>query len=131
LSYSIHAPGLSAIVAPGFAALGYAGVLIELVLISAAASALLWLVAWRVTGDLTATWFGWAVFTLTVPFFFHASAIFPDGLGAVLTLPALLPLVDARARQPRSLFAVGSALAVLPWLNSRFVLLACKVARIE
>ena len=126
--YSIHAPGLSLIVAPGFAVLGYAGVLIELVLISAAASALLWLVAWRVTGDIAASWFGWAVFTLTVPFFFHASAIFPDGLGAVLTLPALLPLVDPRARAPRPLLAIGAALAVLPWLNSRFVLLACMAA---
>ena len=122
--YSIHAPGLPLLVAPAFALFGYRGVLIELVLMSAAATALAWLVAWRVTRDPAAAWFGWAVVALTVPFFFHASALFPDGPGAVLTLVALLPLVDERAREPRPLFAVGGALAVLPWLSSRFVMLA-------
>ena len=97
--YSIHAPGLPLIVAPAFALFGYPGVLVGLCLVSAAASALAWLVAWRVTGDQAASWFGWAAVALSVPFFFHASALFPDGLGAVLTLVALLPLVDrARAR---------------------------------
>jgi len=122
--YSIHAPGLSVIVAPAFALFGYPGVLAALSLVSAAASALAWLVAWRVTGDQAASWFGWAAVALSVPFFFHASALFPDGLGAVLTLVALLPLVDGRAREPRRLVAVGAALGVLPWLSTRFVPLA-------
>ena len=59
--YSIHAPGLSLFVAPGFALFGYAGVLVELLMLSAAASALLWLIAWRVTRSAAASWFGWAV----------------------------------------------------------------------
>jgi hypothetical protein len=122
--YSIHAPGLSLIVAPAFAFFGYPGVLAALCLVSAAASALAWLVAWRVTGDQAASWFGWATVALSVPFFFHASALFPDGLGAVLTLVALLPLIDGRAREPRWLVAVGAALGVLPWLSTRFVPLA-------
>ena len=122
--YSIHAPGLPFIVAPAFALFGYRGALIELVFLSAAASALVWFVAWRVTRDAAAAWFGWAAVTLSVPFFFHESALFPDGLGGMLTLVALLPVVDARARAPRPLFAVGVALAILPWLNSRFVFLA-------
>jgi len=122
--YSIHAPGLPLIVAPAFALFGYPGVLVGLCLVSAAASALAWLVAWRVTGDRAASWFGWAAVALSVPFFFHASALFPDGLGAVLTLVALLPLVDQRAREPRWLVAVGAAPGVLPWLSTRFVPLA-------
>jgi len=122
--YSIHAPGLPLIVAPAFALFGYPGVLVGLCLVSAAASALAWLVAWRVTGDQAASWFGWAAVALSVPFFFHASALFPDGLGAVLTLVALLPLVDQRAREPRWLVAVGAAPGVLPWLSTRFVPLA-------
>ena len=126
--YSIHAPGLPLLVAPAFALFGYRGVLIELVLLSAAASALVWLVAWRVTRDAAAAWFGWATFALSVPFFFHAPALFPDGLGAVLISVALLPLVDARAREPRRLVAVGVALALLPWLNSRFALLSSMAA---
>ena len=126
--YSIHAPGLPAIIAPAFALFGYRGALIELVLLSAAASALVWFVAWRVTSDAAAAWFAWAAVTLSVPFFFHASALFPDGLGGVLTLVGLLPIVDSRARAARPLFFVGAALAVLPWLNSRFVFLAATAA---
>jgi hypothetical protein len=122
--YSIHAPGLPLIVAPAFALFGYPGVLAALCLVSAAASALVWLIAWRVTGDQVASWFGWAAIALSVPFFFHASALFPDGLGAVLTLIAFLPLVDGRAREPRHLVAVGAALGVLPWVSTRFVPLA-------
>jgi hypothetical protein len=122
--YSIHAPGLPLIVAPAFALFGYPGVLAALCLIGAAASALAWLIAWRVTGDQAASWFGWAAVALSVPFFFHASALFPDGLGAVLTLVAFLPLVDRRAREPRHLVAVGAALGALPWVSTRFVPLA-------
>ena len=99
--YSLHAPGLPLIVAPGYALAGYRGVIAELVVIAAAASALVWLIAFRVTGDAASSWFGWAAVTMSVPFFFHATAMFPDGLGAVLLVVALLPLVDARARKPR------------------------------
>jgi hypothetical protein len=126
--YSLHAPGLPAIVAPAFALFGYPGVLVELVVIASAASALAWLIAWRVTGDAAASWFGWAAVALSVPFFFHATAIFPDGLGAVVTLVALLPVVDRRAREPRWLAAIGVALALLPWLHSRFAILAASAA---
>jgi len=126
--YSIHAPGLPLLVAPGFAVAGYPGVLVELVLLGAVASALVWRVAWQVTGEAAASWFAWAAVTLSVPFFFHASAVFPDGLGAVLTLVAVLPLVEARAREPRYLVAIGAALAALPWLHSRFAILAASAA---
>jgi len=122
--YSLHAPGLPAIVAPAFALAGYRGVIIQLVALAAAASALAWLIAFRVTGDAAAGWFGWAATTMSVPFFFHATAIFPDGLGAMLVLTALLPLVEPRARAPGWLAAVGGALAILPWLHSRFAILA-------
>jgi hypothetical protein len=126
--YSLHAPGLSAIVAPAFALFGYRGVIMELAAIAAGAGALAWLIAFRVTADAGASWFGWAAVAMSVPFFFHATAIFPDGLAAVLTLTALLPLVDRRAREPRWLGAIGAALAVLPWLNSRFAVLAASAA---
>jgi hypothetical protein len=122
--YSVHAPGLSFLVAPAFALFGYRGAVAELVVIASAASALVWLVAFRVTGDAAASWFGWAAATMTVPFFFHATAIFPDGLGAMLMLTALLPLVEPRAREPRPVAAIGAALAILPWLHSRFAILA-------
>jgi len=126
--YSLHAPGLPLIVAPGYALAGYRGVIAELAVIAAAASALVWLIAFRVTGDAASSWFGWAAVTMSAPFFFHATAMFPDGLGAVLLVVALLPLVDARARKPRPLAAIGAALAILPWLHTRYAILAVSAA---
>jgi hypothetical protein len=124
--YSIHAPGLPALVAPAFALFGYPGVLAELVLLSAIASAVAWLVAWRATLDAAAAWFGWAAVSFSVPFLFHASAVFPDGIGAVLALAAVPPLVDRRAREAPWLFVAGGALGMMPWVSSRFiVLVAC------
>jgi hypothetical protein len=126
--YSLHAPGLPFVVAPAYAFYGYRGAIAELAVIAAAASALVWLIAFRVTGDAAASWFGWAAVTMSTPFFFHATAMFPDGLGAALMAVALLPLVDARARTPRVLAAIGAALAILPWLHTRYAILAGSAA---
>ena len=62
--YSIHAPGLPALVAPAFALGGYRGVVLFLMLLAAAGSALAWQLAWLVTGRTDAAWFGWAAVTL-------------------------------------------------------------------
>ena len=58
--YSIHAPGVSALVAPAFALAGYRGVVVFLLILSATAAALAWELARRVTGRTDAAWFGWA-----------------------------------------------------------------------
>src|SRR5262249_46652038 len=58
--YSIHAPGLPALVSLPFALAGYRGVAVFLALVSAVATGFAWIAAWRVTGDLSASWFGWA-----------------------------------------------------------------------
>lgn len=44
---------------------------------------------------------------------------------------ASLPLVARRARLPRRLVLVGAALAILPWLHTRFsVIAACAAAAV-
>lgn len=125
--YSVHSPGLSLFVAPVFALFGYVGVVAALVLISAAASAVAWLVAWRATGDPAATWFAWAAVSMSVPLFFHAPAIYPDTVAASVALFGILPLVHERAREPRWLVVVGAGLALLPWLHARFAILAAAI----
>lgn len=122
--YSIHAPGLPMLIAPAFAALGYHGVVAMLVVVAALATGLAWFVAWRVTAQAVAAWFGWATVTLSAPFFFHAFAVYPDGVGAAIVLIGILPLVDERAREWRALLLIGAALAILPWLHTRFAILA-------
>ena len=126
--YSIHAPGLPLIVAPAFALFGYHGVEAALLLVSAGATALAWLLAWRVTHDLAASWFAWGAVAFSTPFFFHTFAVYPDALCAGLLLVGMLALVDARWLEPKRLAVIGAALACLPWLHTRFALISVAVS---
>jgi hypothetical protein len=128
--YSVHAPGLPALVAPVFALGGYVGVVSALVIAGAIGAATMWLVVWRVTRNRAASWFAWAAVTMSAPFFFHASAVYPDAIAALLLLVAILPLVDERALEPRWLVLVGAALALLPWLHTRLAILAASAAAV-
>jgi hypothetical protein len=128
--YSIHAPGVSALVAPAFLAGGYYGVVVFLLLLSAATSALMWHVAWRATGRADAAWFGWASVVLSATFLFHTFTVYPDGPGALAVLTGVWALLRIEseaasgARGVRPWFLHGLALAVLPWMHTRFAVLA-------
>jgi hypothetical protein len=122
--YSVHSPGLPVIVAPAFAAFGYPGVMALLAVFSACAGALLWRAVWIVSEDAAASWFAWAGVMLSVPFFFQAFVVFPDGLGGALTLVGIFPLVSAKQASRRSLVASSVAIALLPWLHTRLALIA-------
>jgi len=126
--YSIHAPGLPLLIAPFFSLSGYPGVIAGLAMMSAFGSALVWLFAWRATGHSGAAWFAWAAVALSAPFFFHSVSVFPEAVAAVLLLLALLPLVDSGVVGSRSLLCSGATLAMLPWLHSRFTILAVSAA---
>jgi hypothetical protein len=132
--YSIHAPGLPAVVAPAFAIGGYSGAVLLLLAIAASGSALAWHLAWLVTGRTDAAWFGWAAVTLSVTWIFHSFTIYPDGPGAVLLLTgvwALLRTDDEKRSLANSVTPWlwhGAALAALPWMHSRFSVLAGGIA---
>ncbi len=131
--YSIHAPGVSALVAPAFAVGGYPAAVLLLLVISALGSALAWQLAWTVTGRSDAAWFGWAAVTLSATWIFHSFTIYPDGPGAVLLLTGAWALLRAEREAVEQRGPVmpwlwhGAALAALPWLHSRFAVLAAGV----
>lgn len=128
--YSIHAPGVSAIVAPAFAIAGYPGTVLLLLLIAAVGSGLMWHLAYVVSADERAAWFGWAAVTFSVTWVFHSFTVYPDGVGAVLVLTGVWALHRAdretRTNDVRVLpwLLHGAALAMLPWLHTRFSVLA-------
>ena len=132
--YSIHAPGVPALVLPAFAAGGYAGVVLFLILFSAAGCGLAWWLAWRATGSAPAAWFGWAVVTGAAPFLLESFTVFPDGPGAVIVLTGFWALMraqwesDGTVRYPAGRWwpwaLHGAALALLPWMHTRFAVLA-------
>ena len=148
--YSIHAPGLPALVLPAFAIGGYRGVVIFLILAASAACALAWWLAWRSTGSAAAAWFGWASVALSAPFLVESYTVYPDGLGAGVVLTGFWALLRAGweadgVGQPLPLRGLGAtrqeqtprgggsvwvwaahglALALLPWMHTRFSVLA-------
>lgn len=128
--YSIHAPGVSALVAPVFAVFGYPGAVLLLLIMSAAAAALMWQLAFDVTGRADAAWFGWAAVTFSSTWIFHSFTVYPDGVGGVLVLTGVWALLRAeRERTNKSARIMpwlwhGAALAALPWMHTRFSVLA-------
>ena len=128
--YSIHAPGVSALVLPAFAVAGYPGVVGFLIVLAAVASALAYHLAMTVTGRTDAAWFGWAAVTMSATAVFHSFSVYPDGPGGLLVLTgiwALLRTERERASGSERVLAWalhGAALALLPWLHTRFAVLA-------
>jgi len=128
--YSVHAPGLPALVAPAFLVGGYRAVVGFLILIAACGAALAWHVGWLSTRRTDAAWFGWAAVTLPVTTIFQSFTIYPDGVGGVLTLTGMWALLRAHDESTngetrlRPWVLHGAALALLPWLHSRFAVLA-------
>lgn len=125
--YSIHAPGVSFIVLPAFAIAGYAGAIVTMILIAALTAAMAWKIAWRVSGSASAAWVSVIAVFGTAPYFLHSFTIYPEIIGGFLVsagLWLLLDLSEGRDVSTRMLMAPGSALAILPWLHSRFAVLA-------
>lgn len=126
--YSIHAPGTSLLVLPAFAMFGYRGAQITVIVLSAVAGALVWLIGWAATSNRRAAWFAWAAVVGTAPFLVQSVTIFPDGPGLLVVAAAILLLAhldrDATLVSTRALVGVSILLAALPWLHTRFVVLA-------
>ena len=122
--YSVHAPGLPALIAPAFGLFGYPGVLGFLAVVSGFGASLAWRAVWLVTGDAAASWFGWAAVSLSVPFLFQSFIAYPDGLGATLVMVGMLIALRGARTTIGSLAGAGVALALLPWLHSRFAVTA-------
>jgi hypothetical protein len=132
--YSIHAPGLPALLLPAYAAWGYGGVVAALLVVSAWGTALLWRLVHDVTGEAGAAWFAWASAVVASPILFHTFTVFPDGVAGVATLVAVRGLVEVAGVGARSstagpvgwgtLVGSGTALALLPWLHTRAAVIA-------
>jgi hypothetical protein len=128
--YSIHAPGLAAVVAPAFFVGGYRGVVLFLLVLAACGGALAWHLAWLATRNAPAAWFGWAAVTVSATTIFHSFTVYPDGLGGLVALTGVWALFRAAAERTSGGTRLtpwllhGAALALLPWLHSRFAVLA-------
>jgi hypothetical protein len=126
--YSIHAPGASVLVLPAFALFGYRGAQVTVMVLAALAGALVWCAGWLSTGNRSAAWASWAGVCMSATFLFQSVTIFPDGPGAFVTAAAVVLAAALAGRRIQvtgaHLLAAGSLLAALPWLHTRFSVLA-------
>ncbi len=117
--YSIHAPGLPALVLPAYAAYGARGAVLFVAMLAALTALAIFDLATKVAGATSAT-ITWVATCFTVPFVPHAWLIYPELPGALIVAWAALWLYEPPAA-PRALFLHGLALATLPWLHTKFV----------
>jgi len=125
--YSVHAPGLAALVLPGYVVGGYPGASALIGGANAAAAGLAWHTAWLLTASAGAAWFATVSVFLTAPALLHAYTVFPDGPGGAAVMAGLWLLVCLEMGalvRARALLLTGLALGFLPWLHTRFSVLA-------
>ena len=125
--YSIHAPGVSLVVLPLFAMFGYAGAVVTTIVIAALTAAIMWRLAFRLGESVAGAWVAVGSVFATTPYFFHTFTIYPEIIGGLCVacgLWLLIDLADDREVSSRRLIATGAALALLPWLHSRFAVIA-------
>lgn len=120
--YSIHAPGLSVLVLPGYALAGARGAVATLCLLAALAALAIFDVA-ALVGGRGVAWLTWAAVCLTVPFIPHAWAIYPELAGTAIVAWAVAWLISPGPASPARWAARGLCLAALPWLHTKFVVL--------
>ena len=120
--YSIHAPGLAALVLPAYAAAGYGGVVVFLCLLAALTALAVFDLACAMAGARAAL-IACASVALTVPFMPHGWMIYPEIPAALIVAWALLWIWQGSDRTGLGRLVVrGALLAALPWLHTKFIL---------
>ncbi|HEY2942561.1 MAG TPA: hypothetical protein VGN09_09020 [Vicinamibacteria bacterium] len=122
--FSLHAVGLSVLILPAYALGGYPAASFFMALLAAllAREVRETALAWRF-GEAAAEAAGWAV-ALSPPLIHYAGLIFTEVPAALAVAMALRRGRDLSAARTADVVLLGAALAVLPWLNVRYAVLA-------
>ena len=120
--YSIHSPGLPALLLPAYAMAGPRGALAIIGLMAALAALAIF--------DLAATLASrpvalatWAAVAFTIPFGLQSGLIFPEMPAALLMAWAVLWVWRGGPDRAAPWVWRGAALSLLPWLHMKYVLL--------
>ncbi len=126
--YSVHAPGLPALLVAPFAVAGYLGTLVFMCVIAALAALAIFDLAALVGGESVAL-VTWLATCMTVPFVPHAWLIFPEMPAALLTAWGVVWLLAPLPVRRSAWLWRGVAFALFPWLHTKYaVLLAALTA---
>jgi hypothetical protein len=122
--YAIHTPGLSALVAPGYALGGFPGARAVVSAVLAIVVGLLCFSAKSLFGPGAAN-FVFVLATFASPLPIYANTVFPDPVAA---LPLAATLAFLSAGRPAHLALASVSIAFLPWLHPRFLPVALLLA---
>ena len=120
--YSIHAPGLPALLLPAYGLAGQWGALAMVGLMAALAGLAVFDLAACLASRPVAL-ATWAAVALTIPFGLHSWLIFPEMPAALLMAWVALWVWRAGPERPGPWVWRGVVLGVLPWLHMKFSLL--------
>jgi hypothetical protein len=127
--YSIHAPGLPALLLPAYAVGGALAAVVIMALLGALAALAMFDAASSAAGPPAAT-VAWLATAFTIPFVPHAWLIYPEIAGALIVAWAVRRWWSSPTTEARTAL-YGAALAVLPWLHTKFVIFLALFALVE
>ncbi|MBI1875112.1 MAG: hypothetical protein HYS05_14655 [Acidobacteria bacterium] len=125
--YSVHAPGLPALLLPGYAAAGYLGAVVTMVVLGALVALAVFDLA-NLFADAGSATLTWVAIAFTVPLGPHAWLIYPELPAALLAAWAALWLWRPLPTRAGPWIVRGAALALWPWLHTKFLSLLIIVA---
>jgi len=125
--YSIHAPGLPALLVPAYAIAGYRGAVAFMCLLAALAALAIFDLADAVTGRAAAL-LTWAAVCFSVPFVPNAWLLFPEMPATLVAAWSALWLARPAPERAVTWLGRGIALASLPWLHTKFITLLAALA---
>jgi len=127
--YSIHAPGLPAMLVPAYALGGATGAVMFVALLAAFASLAIVDLASRLVSPAAAL-VTWAAVSFSVPFVPHAWLIYPEIVAALIVARAVFRLWEPPESSGTAALN-GFMLAILPWLHTKFIILTAALALFE
>jgi hypothetical protein len=119
--YSIHAPGLPALLLPAYAIGGATGAVVMMAIMAALAALAVFDIGRLVAGEQAAT-VTWAALCLTVPFVPQAWLIYPELPCALIVGWAVIWFMRP-ADSALGAGIQGLVLGILPWLHTKFAVL--------
>ena len=120
--YSIHPPGLAAIVAPAFFPAGPWGAIVLLAALVAAGTGFVWSAGYSLTHSVAAAWFAWTVLTMTAPVALFGSLIYPDAVAGAIVAAGVWTVIRNRPIDDVHAVLLGVAVGALPWLHPRLAI---------
>lgn len=120
--YSVHPILMPVLMAPIYAAGGYAAVAAMLLVIASLAATIAWRWTRVVLDEAGAATFAWAAIVLTAPFLLNTFTVYPETSAALAVAIAFVLAVTSipERRGIGRYLAIGCACATLPWFSTKY-----------